>query len=120
VQTFLALVTAIAAAGTLIPALFVTWWLAGSDDEARNPVAPILGLGLLAAAVVSLVLAVRLDPEPDDTTIIVMALPAILLVLATPFAGNRARGRARVRDVVPGVFILLITPALALVTRSAG
>jgi hypothetical protein len=120
VQTFLALVTAIVAAGTLIPALFVTWWLAGSDDEARNPVAPILGLGLLAAAVVSLVLAVRLDPEPENTTIAVMALPAVLLLVAGPFAGNRARGRARARDIIPGALVLSLTPVMALVTRAAG
>lgn len=119
-QTFLALATAIVAAGTLIPALFVTWWLAGSDDEARSPLAPILGLGLLAAAVVSLVQAVRLDPEPGDRTILVMALPAILLVVAAPFAGNRAQGRARVRDIVPGVLVLLLTPTMALLTRAAG
>lgn len=117
-ETFLALATAIVAAGTLIPALFVTWWLAGSDDEARNPLAPILGLGLLAAAVVSLVLAMRLDPEPDNSTIAVMALPAVLLIVAGPFAGNRAHGRARVRDIVPGALVLSLTPVMAFVTRS--
>jgi hypothetical protein len=119
-QTFLAVATAIVAAGTLIPAFFVTWWLAGSDDEALNPIAPILGLGLLAAAVVSLVQAIRLDPEPSDRTIAVMALPAALLILAGPFAGNRAHGRARFRDIVPGVLVLSLTPAMGLLTRAAG
>lgn len=49
-----------------------------------------------------------------------MALPAILLVVAAPFAGNQAHGRARIRDVVPGVLVLPLTPVMALLTRAAG
>ena len=43
VQTLLAVAALLAAVVALVPAFFTTWWLAGSDDEALNRVAPALG-----------------------------------------------------------------------------
>ncbi|HEX2073757.1 MAG TPA: hypothetical protein VHF92_08235 [Geodermatophilus sp.] len=119
-QTFLAILTLVAAVGVLLPAFFITWWLAGSDDEALNPVAPLLGLGLFVAAIATVVVAARLDPEPTRGALAVMAAPAVLLLLATPFAGNRAHGRAPFREVLPGLALLSLPPLLALATLAIG
>jgi hypothetical protein len=120
VQTLLAVAALVAAFVALVPAFFVTWWLAGSDDEPRNLVAPVLGLGVLGGAVAAVVAAARIDPEPSGLALLVMASPAVLLVLAMPFAGTRALGRPRFSEVLPGLLALSVTPALALAAATLG
>ena len=60
-QTALEVMALIAAIAVLLPAFFVTWWLAGSDDEARNPVAPLLGLAVFGTSLWSVGVAAGLD-----------------------------------------------------------
>lgn len=119
-QTLLAVAALVAAVVALLPAFFVTWWLAGSDDQARSPVAPVLGLGVLVGSVASVITAAGLDPDPGGQALLVMASPAMLLALAMPFAGNKALGRARFRDGLPGILALSVAPALALVAAVLG
>lgn len=120
VQTLLAVAALVAAIVALVPAFFVTWWLAGSDDEARNLMAPVLGLGVLVGSVAAVVTAARLDPVPSGQALLVMAAPAVLLALAMPFAGNQALGHARFRDGLPGLLALSVAPALALTAAVLG
>jgi hypothetical protein len=120
VQTLLAIAALAAAVVALVPAFFVTWWLAGSDDEPLNWVAPSLGLGVLVGSVAAVVAAARIDPEPSGQAVLVMASPAVLLVLAMPFAGNRTLGRVRLREGLPGLLALSVAPALALAAAALG
>jgi len=120
VQTFFEVAALVAAAASLIPAFFVTWWLAGSDDEALNPVAPLLGLVLFGTAIASVVVAYRMVFGAGGSFPLVMAAPLALFVLAVPFAGNRAQGRARLREVGEGVAVLSPAPLLALAAVLVG
>ena len=110
-QTALEVLALIAAVAVLLPAFFVTWWLAGSDDEARNPVAPLLGLAVLGTSLWSVGVATRMNVGDNPRSLLVMAAPAALLLLAAPFAGNRAHGRAPLKESLSGVGLLSI-PAL--------
>ena len=107
-QTALEVLALIAAVAVPLPAFFTTWWLTGSDDEARNPVAPLLGLGILATSVWSIVVAARMDVGDNLRSLFVMPAPAVLLVPAAPFAGNRAHGRAPLRESLSAVGVLAI------------
>jgi hypothetical protein len=111
VQTALEVLALTAAIAVLVPAFFVTWWLAGSDDEARNPVAPLIGIAVLGTSVWSIVVAARMQVGDSLPSLLVMAAPAVLLLLAAPFAGNRAHGRAPLKETLPAVGLLSI-PAL--------
>ena len=119
-QTLLAVAVLVASVALLVPAFFVCWWLTGYDGEALNPVAPILGIGVLATAVGSIVVAARLDTDPSNAALALMAAPVVLLVLAMPFAGNDTTGKVRFREGREGILVLSITPLLALITRLTG
>ena len=110
-ETALEVAALIAAVAVLVPAFFVTWWLAGSDDEARSPVAPLLGIGIFATSLWSVGVAARMDVSANFRSLLVMAASPVLLLLAGPFAGNRAHGRAPLRESLAGVGLLAI-PAL--------
>ncbi len=116
----LATAALVAAVLALVPAFFTTWWLAGSDDEALNPVAPLLGIALLGTSIASVIVAAHLDAGSGGGSLAVMAAPAVLLFLAAPFAGNRAHGRAPLRESLSGVAVLSIAPLLALAAVLAG
>jgi hypothetical protein len=80
----------IVAVASLLPAFFVTWYLSGSDGTATNPVAPLLGIGVMITAVWSAVTAFRtLDADPAGALLIFAGPPALML-LARPFSGNDA------------------------------
>lgn len=59
VDTALLWLLRMAAVATILPAFFVTWYLGGSDGTAKNPVAPLFGLGVLVTAVWSAIAAFR-------------------------------------------------------------
>jgi hypothetical protein len=114
VQTLFEMAALVAAVGSLVPAFFLTWWLAGSDDEALNSVAPLLGLLLFGTSIASVVVAARMFLGPDAASLLVMAAPLALFLLAALFAGNRVHGRPRLRQVAEGVAVLSPAPLLAL------
>jgi hypothetical protein len=74
---------------------------------------------LLGAAIGSVVVAIRLR-EPSGLALAIAAAPPVLLLLAMPFAGNRAHGRARFRQAVPGLLIFSVPPLLAAATWAVG
>lgn len=101
VETLLLWVVRLVALATLLPAFFVTWYLAGSDDTPRNVVAPFVGLGVLVAAGWSAVTAFRALPEDPVRALWIFALPPALYVVGWPFAGNESMGRPRMLEYVP-------------------
>ena len=95
VETLLLWVIRLVALATLLPAFFITWYLAGSDDTPRNVVAPFIGLGVLIAAGWSAVTAFRVLPEDPVRALWIFVLAPALYLVGWPFAGNESMGRPR-------------------------
>jgi hypothetical protein len=98
------LIRAIAIA-SLLPAFFVLWYMAGADDTPRNVVAPLMGLGVMAAAIWGVVAAFRLLPDDPSKAISIFALAPVLFLIGFPFGGTKATGRTPAKEL-SGVFWL--------------
>jgi hypothetical protein len=101
VETLLLWVIRLVVLATLLPAFFITWYLAGSDDTPRNVVAPFIGLGVLVTAGWSAVIAFRALPEDAVQALWIFALGPALYLVGWPFAGNESMGRPRLLEYVP-------------------
>jgi hypothetical protein len=112
VTTVLLWVTRLAAIATVPPAVLVLVYLGGSDDVARTPLAPIVGLGIVGTAIWGAIASIgQLATDPGRTAAI-LAVPPVLYLLSWPVAGNRAMGRPPVREHLAGL-VLLVWPCIA-------
>lgn len=91
-QTVLLWVIRLVAVGALVPSFFVMWYLAGSDDTPRNPVAPFLGLGVMVAAIWTAASSFQTLVVDPSRAVAIFALPPVLFLVAWPFAGNESEG----------------------------
>lgn len=101
-ETVLLWLTRLSAIGVVLPAFFMTWYLAGSDDIPRSVIAPIFGLGVLASAIWGLVKAFQLPADPYGA-LLVFSLPIVLSLVVWPVSGNRAMGREPILKYVAGL-----------------
>jgi hypothetical protein len=92
-DTVLVWIVRAVAVATLLPAFFIMWYLTGSDDTPRNPVAPLLGLAVFAASVWATVTAFRTLDDDVSRALAIFAVAPAAYLLAWPFSGNEAIGR---------------------------
>jgi hypothetical protein len=119
-ETLLSWLIRLTAIGTLLPAFFMLWYLAGSDDQPRNLVAPVLGLAVMVFAVWSVVASFRSLPEEPARFLLIAVLPLVLTLLAWPFSGSKATGRQTLAEYVPATGWLAGPPLLTLVYLAVG
>lgn len=93
VDTLLLWATRLAAIATLLPAFFVLWGLSGGDGTPRNPVAPLLGLGVMITSVWAVASSFGTLLDDPTRALAVFALPVGLYVVAWPFTGNGGMDR---------------------------
>lgn len=92
-ETLLLWATRLVALATLLPAFFLMWGLAGGDGIPRNPVAPILGLGVMVASVWAAASTFGTLLHDPTRALAIFALPVGLFLMAWPFTGNEGMER---------------------------